>query len=141
MTKRLWSKPWYKTARATKLYATEDGWFHGQYHDTVVASWNKNQLKIYSGGYKTKTTKERIMQFATKECRRHWFPTRPTWILSVWQEKYEWYVKINYHHWQCPERLPWMNVPFKEGMIIYKRRFVLTPKTCPGCMLAELAYT
>jgi hypothetical protein len=57
----------------------------GTYHQTDVATVEGNKVHLYTGGYRTNTTKVRMNQFANQFCDG---------AFSVYQRNYEWYVSI-----------------------------------------------
>lgn len=82
-------------AHKTKLFTEEDGSYIVQYHATEVFKYDA-KAKTYtlnSGGWKTKTTKERINQYLA-----------PGFIS---QKNFEWTVHFNGD-----------SIPFEDGMVI-----------------------
>lgn len=67
------------------------------YHQTKVVVWNAEQITLNSGGYRTATTKHRMMEAST------------VFNLGffVWQVKGEWIVKFGDKEF-----------PFNDGMIL-----------------------
>lgn len=57
------------------------------YHKTVVISHDleKNEIKINSGGWQTKTTKDRINAYFKEYLNNHW--------LRVYSKNYQWKIE------------------------------------------------
>lgn len=84
--------------RSTSLNRIGENKIAMYYHDTPVAIYHQNgNIELFSGGYKTRTTKERMNQALRHKS------------VKVYQYKYEWYL----HSFDG-------NViqPFSDGMII-----------------------
>lgn len=86
----------------TRLVKTQDG-FGIQYVGTVVVEINsKNEYTLNSGGYSTRTTKERIGMYSPA---------------SIYQRNFQWYVTVN-----------GVEAPFQDGMKITAKRIVTQTK-------------
>jgi hypothetical protein len=70
---------------ATTFKRLSSGLIVGTYHQTDVATVEGNKVHLYTGGYRTNTTKVRMNQFANQFCDG---------AFSVYQKNYEWYVSI-----------------------------------------------
>ena len=68
-------------------------------HDRVIVAWRPNRLYLYSCGYRTVTTKDRMNRCIPREYR-------------VYQENHEWKVCFRFGDEKQPNRV----VPFTEGM-------------------------
>ena len=68
---------------ATTIF-TDDNITYVVYHKTAVVKFNDDIITLNSGGWETKTTKDRMNQTAVE----HYLPYR------VYQKYYEWYVIV-----------------------------------------------
>ena len=81
-----------------------------QYHRTVVACKEGNQVTLKSGGWQTATTKLRMNQFSAQFCNRSY---------RVFQQKGDWFVSYRPHAiTPAHSEVEWVTVPFTEGMVI-----------------------
>lgn len=105
-----------KRKTATRVYS-DNGKTCVQYHNTIVIKWDENSITLDSGGWKTKTTKERINQASdTHELG-----------IGVFQRKFEWFVIFrNPEYLTAPGQVPyWLSqeVPFEDGMTFIRKHF------------------
>lgn len=121
-------KKWYQTKRATKVFE-EDGMWHCQYHDTRVVSWNKHKVILRTGGWDTKTTRDRMGEVSLEYGLN----------FQVWRDKGVTYVCMNRHNYQCPERESPKEV--KELGETLSFGIPRKKKNCSGCHLALLAHS
>jgi hypothetical protein len=84
----------------TKIYKDEEGYTNIQYHSTVVVRFNDLVSRLYTGGWKTLTTKTRMNQAS------HEFGLG----FHVYQKNGKWYVN---HEGKTLE--------FEEGMTLTRR--------------------
>lgn len=92
----------------TTLHRREDGSLAVQLHNTDVVTYLPDgRIRLDSGGWKTRTTKDRINRFA------------PVWL---WQEDGSWYVTNKHRRNEAIDRTGkvWRAsyVPFVDGMIL-----------------------
>ena len=72
------------SGRATRVFADSlDGWTKVIYHSTCVIRWDKKEIVLDSGGWRTSTTKTRMNQAS------HQYDLG----IDVFQKKGVWYVK------------------------------------------------
>lgn len=70
---------------ATTVRRLDSGMIVGTYHNTSVAEVSGNNVRLNTGGYRTRTTKVRMNQFANQFCGG---------AFSVYQKGFEWYVQV-----------------------------------------------
>ena len=88
------------TGRSTSIRETPDGKTAVRYHDTDVVVFDKDSVVLDSGGWRTYTTKARMVQ----ACNQFGLG------FTVYQKDFEWFV-IRYRDWLNP-------IPFVDGMIL-----------------------
>ena len=72
------------------------------YHDTMIVSWDANEVCLNSGGWESVTTKRKLNQASNQFGLGY----------SVYQKDYVWYV-VN------PQGL---TVPFTDGMVLSRKQ-------------------
>lgn len=100
---------------ATSLWVSSDGWTRVKYHDTVVIKWNKTEIILDSGGWRTVTTKLRMNQASAQ------FGLR----IQVYQAGGYWFVRT-FDSKQLANFLE--TLEFSDGMVI-KRSLQAKRKT------------
>ena len=70
---------------ATTVRRLSSGMIVGTYHNTSVAEVSGNNVRLDTGGYRTRTTKVRMNQFANQFCSGAFY---------VYQKDFEWFVKV-----------------------------------------------
>ena len=70
---------------ATTVRRLSSGMIVGTYHSTSVAEILGNHVRLDTGGYRTRTTKVRMNQFANHFCDGAFY---------VYQKNYDWYVQV-----------------------------------------------
>jgi hypothetical protein len=70
---------------ATQTIHHTSGMIVGIYHNTTVAEKQRNNIRLDTGGWQTRTTKTRMNQFSNEFCDG---------AFSVYQKKHEWYVRL-----------------------------------------------
>ena len=71
-------------AHKTAVFTDDDGYTKVIYHTTKVVAFNRDMILLNSGGWYTKTTKDRMNQTAEEHMLDY----------AVFQFDYEWFVKV-----------------------------------------------
>ena len=83
------------------------------YHSTAVVTFNRDIIRLNSGGYRTVTTKRRMNEVAQAFSLGY----------RVWQTNHEWYV-----YWQGNK------YTFYDGMILWRDEGKVTQSEKHGCI-------
>ena len=70
-------------AHKTAIFVDDDNFTKVIYHSTKVVEFNRDTIVLNSGGYETKTTKDRMNQTASEYMLDY----------AVFQFDFDWYVK------------------------------------------------
>ena len=71
-------------AHKTAIFVDDDNFTKVIYHSTKVVEFNRDTIVLNSGGYRTKTTKDRMNQTASEYMLDY----------AVFQFDFDWYVKV-----------------------------------------------
>ena len=102
----------------TAVFTDDDGYTKVIYHTTKVVSFNRDMIVLNSGGWETKTTKDRMNE-ASHEYGLNY---------SVYQKDFTWYVIYNKKcypfedNMQLIEKLGWSHHYDKYEVLDYSNR-------------------
>ena len=92
-------------AHKTAVFTDDDGYTKVIYHTTKVVAFNRDMIVLNSGGWYTKTTKDRMNQTAEEHMLDY----------AVFQFDYEWFVKVGSKVYPFEDKMILKNPPWLSG--------------------------